>query len=65
MWGGGWEGAFFVLQNVISFLNRLVMGLFLPRRGACSNLEQGRGYGDMCMHMADSLCCATETNMVL
>ena len=21
--------------------------------------------GDMCMHMADSLCCATETNTVL
>ena len=27
--------------------------------------SRGRGYGDMCMHMADSLCCATETNTVL
>ena len=24
-----------------------------------------RGYGDICMHMADSLCCTTETNTVL
>ena len=28
-------------------------------------LPRGRGYGDMCMHMADLLCCATETNTVL
>ena len=32
--------------------------------------EDGRrlkreGYGDMCMYMADSLCCAIETNTVL
>ena len=27
-------------------------------------LKRG-GYGDMCVHMADSLCCATETNTVL
>ena len=26
---------------------------------------QEGGYGDTCMHMADSLCCATETNTVL
>ena len=27
--------------------------------------QKGGGYGDMCMHMADLLCCATETNTVL
>ena len=27
--------------------------------------QEGRVYGDMCMLMADSLCCATETNTVL
>ena len=27
--------------------------------------SRGRGYGDMCMHMADSLCCAIETNTIL
>ena len=27
--------------------------------------SRGRGYGDMCVHMADSLCRATETNTVL
>ena len=26
---------------------------------------RGRGYGDICMHMADSLWCTTETNTVL
>ena len=28
-------------------------------------INRERGYGDMCMHMADSLCCATETDTVL
>ena len=27
--------------------------------------SRGRGYGDICMHMADSLCCTTETNTAL
>ena len=27
--------------------------------------SRGREYGDMCMHIGDLLCCATETNMVL
>ena len=26
---------------------------------------QGRGYGDICMHVADSLCCTTETNSIV
>ena len=26
---------------------------------------RGRGYGDICMNMADSLCCTTETNTVI
>ena len=27
--------------------------------------EGGEGYEDMCMHMANSLCCATETNTLM
>ena len=27
--------------------------------------DRGRGYGDICMHVPDSLCCTTETNTVL
>ena len=27
--------------------------------------SRGRGYGDVCLHMADSLCCATETNSIV
>ena len=27
--------------------------------------SRGRGHGDICMHMADSLCCTTETNTAL
>ena len=27
--------------------------------------SRGRGYGDICMHTADSLWCTTETNTVL
>ena len=26
---------------------------------------RGRGYGDICIHIADSLCCAAETNTAL
>ena len=27
--------------------------------------SRGRGYGDICMHMADSFCCTIETTTVL
>ena len=37
----------------------------------CDDIEgweggsRGRGFGDICMHMADSLCYTTETNSVV
>ena len=33
-------------------------------QGGWEGGSRGRGYGDMCMHMADSLWCTTETNTV-
>ena len=27
--------------------------------------SRGRGYGDICIHIADSLCCTAETNTTL
>ena len=33
--------------------------------GGSEGDSKARGYGDMCMHMADSLCHATEINTVL
>ena len=31
------------------------------REGAREGGSRGRGYGDICIHVADSLCCTAET----
>ena len=35
------------------------------KEGGREGDPRGRGCGDICMHMAGSLCCTTETNTVL
>ena len=34
-------------------------------QGGCEGGSRGRGYGDICMHMTDLLCCARETNSIV
>ena len=35
------------------------------REGGREGDTRGRGYGDICIHIADSLCCTAETNATL
>ena len=45
-----------------------VSALWWPRgvgQGGWEGGSRGRGYGNMCMHIADSLWCTTETNSIV
>ena len=71
-----WRGHIYTLPNVKQIASgkqphstgRSARWFAIPREvgwGVWEGGSWGRGCGDVCVHVADSLCCMTETNTVL